>query len=78
MTGPVYLGAQLVMENDDSPCYTALKGTGYETRFPESSNIAKSTTDDVGKVLDDSVGMVKEQAKGLLNMFSGKSNKDDK
>lgn len=78
MTGPVYLGAQLVMENDDSPCYTALKGTGYETRFPESSNIAKSTTDDVGKVLDDSVGMVKEQAKGLLNMFSGKSNKDAK
>ena len=74
MTGPVYLGAQLVMENDDSPCHTALKGTGYETRFPESSNIAKSTTDDVGKVLDDSVGMVKEQAKGLLNMFSGKKN----
>jgi len=74
MTGPVYLGAQLVMENDDSPCYTALKGTGYETRFPEPSNIAKSTGDDVGKVLDDSVGMVKEQAKGLLNMFSGKSN----
>jgi len=72
MTGPVYLGAQMVMENDNSPCYTALKDTIYESRFPKSDNIAKATTQDVGKVLDDSVGMVKDTAKGLLNMFSGK------
>lgn len=73
MTGAVYLGAQMVMENDNSPCYTALKNTGYESRFPESSNIAKSTTDNVGKALDDSVGMVKDTAQGLFNMLSGKS-----
>lgn len=76
MTGPVYLGAQMVMENDNSPCYTALKNTGYENRFPESSNVAKTTTDNVGKVLDDSVDMVKDTAKGLLNMFSGKKKQD--
>lgn len=73
MTGPVYLGAQMVMENDNSPCYTALKDTGYESRFPKSSNVAKNTSDDVGKVLDSSVGMVKDTAKGLFNVFSGKS-----
>lgn len=78
MTGPVYLGAQMVMESDSSPCYTALKNTGYEKRFPESSNVARSTTDNVGKALDDSVDMVKDTAKGLFNMFSGKSAKDAK
>lgn len=76
MTGPVYLGAQMVMENDDSPCYTALKGTGYETRFPESSNIIKSTGDDVGQAIDGGVDMVKDTAKALFNMFSGKSDKN--
>ncbi len=76
MTGPVYLGAQMAMENDSSPCYTALKNTGYEDRFPKSDNLVKSTTDDAGKVLGDSVDMVKDTAKGLLNMFSGKKKKD--
>ena len=76
MTGPVYLGAQMIMENDDSPCYTALKGTGYETRFPESSNIVKSTGDDVGQVIDGGVDMVKDTAKALFNMLSGKPDKN--
>ena len=75
MTGPMYLGAQMVMENDSSPCYTALKDTGYENRFPKSNNLVKSTTDDAGKVLDNSVDMVKDTAKDLLNMFSGKKDK---
>ena len=75
MTGPMYLGAQMVMENDSSPCYTALKDTGYESRFPKSDNLVKSTTDDAGKVLDDSVDMVKDTAKGLINMLSGKKDK---
>ena len=75
MTGPMYLGAQMVMENDSSPCYTALKDTGYENRFPKSDNLVKSTTDDAGKVLDNSVDMVKDTAKGLLNMLSGKKDK---
>lgn len=73
MTGPVYLGAQMVMENDSSPCYTALKNTSYESRFPESSSVTKATSENVGKVLDDSVDMVKDTAKGLFNMLSGKS-----
>ena len=77
MTGPVYLGAQMVMESDNSPCYTALKDTGYETRFPKSDNIAKTTSDDVGKALDGGVDAVKDTAKGLFNILSGKIEKKD-
>lgn len=74
-TGPMYLGAQMILENDNSPCYTALKDTGYETRFPKPDNVAASGAKDVGKVLDDSVGMVKDTTKGLLNLLSGKKDK---
>ena len=74
-TGPMYLGAQMLMENDNSPCYTALKDTGYETRFPKPDNAVSSGAQDVGQVLDDSVGMVKDTTKGLLNLISGKKDK---
>lgn len=69
--GPVYLGAQMLLENDGSPCYTALQGTGYETMFPKPQNVIQSTTGDVGQILDDSVGAVKDTTKGLLNLLSG-------
>lgn len=72
-TGPVYLGAQMLLENDGSPCYTALQGTGYENMFPKPENVVKSTTGDVGQILDDSVGIVKDTTKGILNLLSGSS-----
>ncbi len=70
-TGPVYLGAQMLLENDGSPCYTALQGTGYESMFPKPENVIQSTTGDVGQILNDSVGIVKDTTKGLLNILSG-------
>ncbi len=69
--GPVYLGAQMLLENDGSPCYTALQGTGYETMFPKPDNVIKSTTGDVGQILNDSADVVKDTTKGLLNLLSG-------
>lgn len=69
--GPVYLGAQMLLENDGSPCYTALQGTGYKTMFPKPENVIQSTTGDVGQILNDSVGAVKDTTKGLLNLLSG-------
>lgn len=75
--GPVYLGAQMLLDNDGSPCYTALEGTGYETRFPKSSNVVTDTTGDVGKILDNSVDMVKSTTKGLLNILSGNAGKSE-
>ncbi|MBO5038158.1 MAG: AsmA family protein [Alphaproteobacteria bacterium] len=75
-SGPVYLGAQMLLENDGSPCYTALAGTGYESRFPKPENVAKTTSEDVGKILDDSVGVVKDTTKGLFNLLTGKVEKN--
>lgn len=69
--GPVYLGAQMLLENDGSPCYTALQGTGYETMFPKPDNMIQSTTGDVGQILNDSVGAVRDTTKGILNLLSG-------
>ena len=69
--GPVYLGSQMLLENDGSPCYTALVGTGYENKFPKPKNVVSTTTEDVGKLLDDSVGVVKDTTKGLLNLLTG-------
>lgn len=70
-TGPAYLGAQMLLENNGSPCYTALENTGYENMFPKPDNVVKSTAGDVGQVLDDSVGLVKDTTEGIFNLLSG-------
>lgn len=70
-TGPVYLGSQMLLENDGSPCYTALQGTGYENRFPKPENVVTQTTNDVGQIFDDSVGVVKDTTKGIIDILSG-------
>ena len=41
--GASYLGSQLLLDNDSSPCYTALKGTPYATRFPAPSATNQAT-----------------------------------
>lgn len=69
--GPVYLGAQMLLENDGSPCYTALEGTGYESKFPKPKNVVSTTSEDVGKILNDSMGSVKDTTKNLINLLSG-------
>lgn len=73
--GPAYLGAQMLLENDGSPCYTALANTPYADRFPKPANVVTDTAGDVGKILDDSVGMVKNTTKGLFNLLTGDANK---
>ena len=72
--GPVYLGAQMLVESDGSICYTALEGTGFEKRFPEPKNVVQSTPENVGKALNDSVDLIKDTTKGLLNLLSGTNN----
>lgn len=70
-SGPVYLGSQMLLENDGSPCYTALQGTGFENRFPKPENVVTQTTNDVGQIFDDSVGVVKDTTKGIIDILSG-------
>jgi uncharacterized protein involved in outer membrane biogenesis len=73
--GPVYLGAQMLLESDGAPCYTALEGTGFESRFPKPKIAIESTTNNVGKVLDDSADLVKSTTEGLIKLLSGKKAK---
>ena len=73
--GPVYLGAQMLLESDGAPCYTALEGTGFENKFPKPKTVANTTTDNVGKVLDSSADLVKSTTEGIFNLLSGKKAK---
>lgn len=43
--GTAYLGSQLMLDNDATPCYTALKGTVYQNRFPAPTAIQKTEQD---------------------------------
>ena len=76
--GPAYLGTQMLLENDGSPCYTALQGTGYENRFPKPDNVVTQTGDDVGQIINDSVGVVKDTTKNIFDMLSGSIQKLNK
>lgn len=78
LTGPAYLGSKLV-DADPAPCYTALKGTAYQDKFPGPSKTQSATQDiynGAGDVVDTGVdavkGTVKElknTAKDILNIF---------
>lgn len=52
--GTAYLGSQLVLDADSTPCYTALKGTQYQSRFPGPGVVAK-TGQDLYQGADDAV-----------------------
>ena len=68
--GTAYFGSQLLLDTDSSPCYTALKGTGYEKRFPAPSKVNQATQDvyqGAGDVVKDSVDVVKTTGKDLKN-----------
>ena len=43
--GTSYLGSQLLLDADPSPCYTALKGTSYQSRFPAPEGMDKVSQD---------------------------------
>lgn len=68
--GTAYFGSQLLLDTDSSPCYTALKGTGYEKRFPAPSKVNQATQDvyqGAGDVVKGSVDAVKTTGKDLKN-----------
>lgn len=73
--GTAYLGSKLVMDADSSPCYTALAGTPYQSRFPAPSKASQATQDlyqGTQKAIDDSVQDIKGAAKDILGILSGK------
>lgn len=73
--GPAFLGSQLLLDADDSPCYTALKGTTYQSMFPApkgaqaaGQGVYKGTTD----VINGGVNVITDTAKDVLKLFKGK------
>ncbi len=84
-TGPAYLGSKLVLDADSAPCYTALKGTPYQDRFPAPEGVSNATQEvyqGADQVVDDSVDALKNTAKDLkntakdlLNMFKNPKGK---
>ena len=81
--GVAYLGSQVVLNGSGSPCYTALEGTSYASRFPKPSGVAattqnvyQETTDQVGKGLKAIINTPKDILKALKSpkKTSGSSN----
>lgn len=68
--GPAYAGAQLLLDRDSAPCYTALKGTKWQDRFPKPSAVsgaAQNTYQGASDVVDGGINAAKDAAKSLEN-----------
>ena len=69
--GATYLGSQMLLDSDSSPCYTALKGTPYATRFPAPSKTQQATQavyQGASDAVNDSVTAVSDTAKGAATL----------
>ena len=83
VNAPVFIGGSMVLGSDEAPCYTALKGTPFEERFPKPTGIKPATQDatndavsavkqqvkDVKKNVKAEINNAKDTAKTLLNSF---------
>ena len=70
--GPAFLGSQLVLDADETPCYTALSGTEYQTMFPAPSGVkatGQNAYQSTDKAISDGVDALTDTAKDVLKMF---------
>lgn len=67
--GTTYLGSQLVLDADSTPCYTALKGTPYQSRFPGPGIVSK-TSQDIYQGADKTVNEGIDAVKATVNTSS--------
>ena len=67
--GTTYLGSQLVLDADSTPCYTALKGTPYQSRFPGPGIVSK-TGQDIYQGADKTVNEGIDAVKATVNTSS--------
>lgn len=72
-SGGAYLGSEILLNGSDSPCYTALAGTTYASRFPKPSGVKAATKgayQDVNKTAKDAVKGLEDAAKDILGAFA--------
>jgi len=70
--GPAALGANILLDRDSAPCYTALQGTAYADMFPKPSGVsgaAQNTYQGTSQAVKDGVNGLKDSAKKLLNFL---------
>ena len=73
--GPAFLGSQLLLDADESPCYTALKGTSYEKMFPAPKGVqaaGQGAYQGASDAVSSGVNLITDTAKGVLGILSGK------
>ena len=76
-----YLGSQAAT-SDNSPCYTALKGTSFQSLVPQPSAASKAQQETIQSAKDvynetkanvkQELKNIKQNAKDFINMFKGK------
>ena len=78
MTGPVFLGSQLLLDADSAPCYTALKGTMYENMFEApkgvkagAQNVYQGTSDVVSGGINLVTGTAGNVVQGGADVIGG-------
>ena len=71
--GATYLGSQVLAYGGGEPCYVALQGTSYASRFPKpigvmnaTKNVYKDTSEQIKKGIEG----LQNTAKDILNMFT--------
>ncbi len=74
-TGPVYLGTQLLSDGSASPCYTALQGTPYASRFPKPTGVKAAGQDvykDTSTAVNDGIKDLKKAGQDIIDIFRNK------
>jgi len=90
MSGPAFIGSQLLLDVDQAPCYTALKNTKFSNMFEAPTgaragvqSVYRDTSDVVseglGIITDATDGIVQggtDLAKGVFGLFKKDKNKE--
>lgn len=73
--GPVFLGTQLAFDADGSPCYTALQGTPYASRFPKPTGVQAAGQDvykDTSAAVNQGIKDLKKTGQDIIDIFRNK------
>ncbi len=73
-TGGALNGAQMLLDKDTAPCYTALENTIYKNKFSKPTgvaNTAQKTYQGASQAVNNGIDMVKDSAKEIKNTAKG-------
>lgn len=71
--GATYLGSQVLAYGGGEPCYVALQGTSYASRFPKPTGVINATKNvykDTSEQIKKGIEGLQNTAKDILNMFT--------